>query len=167
MSSPLLSIQDLKIDFRNSEGSIIHAVNGISFNINKDEIVALVGESGSGKSVTSLSILKLLSENTAIYNNGKILISTGTITQNTLSSSLKEMQQLRGNKIAMIFQEPMSSLNPVLTCGEQVKEAILQHRNISKKEAKENAISLFKKVQLPSPEDTYYKYPHQLSGGQN
>lgn len=166
MLSPLLSIQNLKIDFTNAEGEITHAINDISFDINKGEIVALVGESGSGKSVTSLSILNLLPKNSTIYTNGKILISTRTVTYNILSSSVRNMQQLRGNTIAMIFQEPMSCLNPVLTCGEQVLETILQHRKISRKEAKKHTIALFEKVQLPSPEVIYYKYPHQLSGGQ-
>ena len=129
--------------------------------------MALVGESGSGKSVTSLSILQLLPSPPAKYSSGEILFSEDG---NTITDLLKrdryEMQDIRGNKIAMIFQEPMTSLNPVLTCGDQVTEAIQLHKNVSKSEAKQKTIEWFEKVKLPDPVAVFNKYPHQLSGGQ-
>lgn len=166
MQLPLLSIQNLTISF-DAEGHTNKAINNISFNVHKGEIVALVGESGSGKSVTSLSILQLLPVPPAVVNNGKVLFSeNGTTATDLLQLSRQELQQVRGSKISMIFQEPMTSLNPVLTCGQQVSEALLIHHNISKTEAKKQAIEWLTKVKLPEPESMYSRYPHQLSGGQ-
>ncbi|MEO7311458.1 MAG: ABC transporter ATP-binding protein [Chitinophagaceae bacterium] len=163
---PLLSIQNLDIAFR-SETGINTAVQALSLEVNRGELVAVVGESGSGKSVTSLSILQLLPKANTIYANGKILLAAdGTRQDDLLLTADSDLQTLRGNRIAMIFQEPMSSLNPVMTCGHQVMEAILQHRNISKSEAKQQTIELFEKVQLPLPEAMFSRFPHQLSGGQ-
>lgn len=166
MSEALLSIQNLSIKFV-TEGNIHHAIKDISLTVNKGEIVALVGESGSGKSVTSLSILQLLPSPPAHIEGGNILFSEDGITATDLTKLTKaDLQHIRGNKISMIFQEPMTSLNPVLTCGYQVAEALLVHNNISRKEAKAQAISWFEKVKLPDPKGIYSRYPHQLSGGQ-
>jgi peptide/nickel transport system ATP-binding protein len=162
---PLLQIKNLSVDFTSGQ-STIKAVKNISFTVNRGEIVAIVGESGSGKSVTSLSILKLIPP-PVHYPNGEILFSPGGETAaNILSATNKQMQQIRGNKIGMIFQEPMSSLNPVMTCGDQVMEAIRLHKKISKKEARLKAIEWFEKVKLPHPTQMLKRYPHQLSGGQ-
>jgi peptide/nickel transport system ATP-binding protein len=162
--TPLLQIKNLSVDFI-GENETTHAVKNISFEVNKNEIVALVGESGSGKSVTSLSILQLLPIPPAKYSSGEILFSE-TETKNLLQLNKKDLQKIRGDKISMIFQEPMTSLNPVLTCGTQVMETLLQHRKISATEAKQKTIEWFRKVKLPSPESIFNRYPHQLSGGQ-
>src|SRR6188768_3656943 len=162
---PLLSINDLSIDFV-SESGTTSALKNISFSVNRSEILAIVGESGSGKSVTALSILKLLAS-TAKFTNGEIIFSEdGKNETDLLRLSNKELQKVRGNKIAMIFQEPMTSLNPVFTCGSQVAESIQIHKKISFREAKQQAIEWFRKVKLPEPEKVFSKYPHQLSGGQ-
>lgn len=164
MSFPLLQIKNLTIDFRTETG-IAHALKGISLDINKGESVALVGESGSGKTVTSLSILGLL-PGAAVIPSGQILLYEEDKEKDLLKASKEELQKFRGNKVSMIFQEPMTSLNPVLRCGQQVAEAILQHQSLSKREARKQVIELFAKVKLPSPESVYQKYPHELSGGQ-
>jgi peptide/nickel transport system ATP-binding protein len=162
----LLKIEDLSVDFI-SDNSITQAVKNISFDVNRGEITAIVGESGCGKTVTSLSILQLLPAPPAKYSSGKIWFSAnGDTTEDLLKKSQKELQNIRGNKIAMIFQEPMSSLNPVFTCGQQVMEAILNHKKNSNQEAKQQTIEWFSKVKLPNPEKIFYRYPHQLSGGQ-
>lgn len=163
---PLLSIQNLSVDF--ISGSIISmAIKNISFSVSKGEIVALVGESGSGKSVTSLSILQLLPSPPAHYASGQILFSeNGTEQTDLLQKDRYGLQAIRGNKIAMIFQEPMTSLNPVLTCGAQIMEALLAHKKISKSTAKQKTIEWFEKVKLPNPQAIFNRYPHQLSGGQ-
>ncbi len=163
--SPVLEIQNLSLSFLKDKKST-QVLNDISFNVNKGEIVALVGESGSGKSVTSLSVLRLLDEPPAVYNSGKILFTNNESATDILSLNKDDLQNLRGNKIAMIFQEPMTSLNPVLTCGAQVTEAILSHKKISTEAAKQKTIELFHEVQLPNPEKIYDRYPHQISGGQ-
>lgn len=166
---PLLSIKNLSVDFEAASG-VTHAVKNISFDLNRNEVVAIVGESGSGKSVTSLSVLQLIPSPPAKYVSGEILFSengkeaTNLIIPNRKTSGF--LQKIRGNKIAMIFQEPMTSLNPVFTCGHQVVEALLQHKNISKREAKQETIRWFEKVKLPNPEAIFNRYPHQLSGGQ-
>ncbi len=151
----MLKIQNLSVSFQENK-----VVNAINFELNKGEIVGIVGESGSGKSVSSLAILGLLPKNATV--EGSIFFNE----TNLINSSEKEFQKIRGNQISMIFQEPMSSLNPSLTCGFQVQEILLQHKNISKKEAKKKVIELFEKVKLPRPAITYNQYPHQLSGGQ-
>ena len=163
---PLLSINNLSLDFTAESGTVT-ALKNISLSVNKGEVVALVGESGSGKSVTSLSILQLLPSPPAKYTTGEILFSeNGTDNIDLLKRNRYEMQDIRGNKIAMIFQEPMTSLNPVLTCGDQVMEAILLHKKVSKSEAKQRTINWFEKVKLPDPDTVFNRYPHQLSGGQ-
>lgn len=162
----LLDIQNLTIQFKTEE-EITTAVNGVSFSINKGEIVAVVGESGSGKSITSLSVLRLLPAPPAQYPNGEIVFTKkdGSVI-NLLAANEKQMQQIRGNEIAMIFQEPMSSLNPVFKCGEQVMEAIQLHQKVSKAEAQKRTIALVEKVKLPNPATIINRYPHELSGGQ-
>ena len=162
---PLLEIQDLSIDFH-AENGITHAVKNLSLTVNRGEIVALVGESGSGKSVTSLSILQLLPVPPAHFPSGRILFTEKDETIDLLQVSGKTLQQLRGHKISMIFQEPMTSLNPVMTCGLQVAEALQHHKKLSKATAREKVITWFEKVKLPNPESVYDRYPHQLSGGQ-
>jgi peptide/nickel transport system ATP-binding protein len=163
---PLLRINHLSIDFSTDAG-ITHALKDINITVNRGEIMALVGESGSGKSVTSLSILQLLPTPPAIYRSGEILFSDDGQTEiNLLQRDRYGMQDIRGNKIAMIFQEPMTSLNPVLTCGSQVMEAILLHKKTNKTEARQRTIAWFTRVKLPDPESIFHRYPHQLSGGQ-
>ena len=163
---PLLSIQDLSVSF-SSNNVATQALQDISFAIHQNEIVAIVGESGSGKSVTSLSILQLLPGSVTKYESGKILFSENGVDElDILTCSPQQIQHLRGKKIAMIFQEPMTSLNPVFTCGYQVTETVLQHHKIGKDAAKKIAIDWFKRVELPEPEKIFAKYPHELSGGQ-
>lgn len=163
---PLLAIKDLSIAFKNESG-LTPALKNISLTVNSGEIVALVGESGSGKSITSLSILQLLPSPPAVYTSGQILFSQdGNTVIDILVQSRKTLQKIRGNKIAMIFQEPMTSLNPVHTCGQQVMEALLTHKKISAAEARAKTIAWFEKVKLPNPAAIFDRYPHQLSGGQ-
>lgn len=157
----ILSVENLSISFFNNseEKEIIH---NISYQLQQNEILGIVGESGSGKSVSTMAILGLLPKKISKITSGSILFKGEDLT--TLDS--KAFQEIRGNKISVIFQEPMSSLNPSMTCGKQVLEVILQHKNISKTEAKAKVISLFEQVKLPIPETTYNKYPHEISGGQ-
>jgi peptide/nickel transport system ATP-binding protein len=162
----LLQIKNFSVDFVTESGTT-SAVKNISFDINHGETVAIVGESGSGKTVTSLSILQLLSSPPAKYTSGEILFSEDGNTQsNLLNIEEKALRKIRGNKISMIFQEPMTSLNPVKTCGSQVIEAIRTHRHISEKEALQKTIELFAQVKLPEPASMPGRYPHELSGGQ-
>ena len=162
---PLLQIKDLSIDFFTDDGEV-NAVKNISFHIDRGEIVALVGESGSGKSVTALSILQLLATN-ATKIKGNIKFShDGLDSVEILSAREGQLQQIRGDQIAMIFQEPMTSLNPVMTCGDQVMEVLLQHKSIDRTRARELTIEWFTKVKLPDPTGMLSRYPHQLSGGQ-
>ncbi len=165
MDQPLLQINDLCVDF-SSDGLVTQALQHISLTVARGEILAIVGESGSGKSVTSLSILQLLPAPPALYRSGEILFSHDGHTRDILRLSSLELQSLRGRHIAMIFQEPMTSLNPLLTCGFQVMEAIREHFSLSAAEAREKTIALFEEVQLPDPATLFNRYPHQLSGGQ-
>lgn len=162
----LIEVKGLVTEFQTEDSKTI-AVNNVSFDIYKGEIVGIVGESGSGKSVTCLSMMRLIAQPPGKITAGEILYhhpSKGTV--DVLKVSDKEMRNFRGNEMSMIFQEPMTSLNPVFTCGNQVTEAILQHQKITKKDAKFQAIQLFEKVLLPTPERIFNSYPHQLSGGQ-
>ncbi|HVX48861.1 MAG TPA: ABC transporter ATP-binding protein [Chitinophagaceae bacterium] len=161
----LLSIENLSVEFTTTAGTIT-ATQGISLQVGRGEILAIVGESGSGKSVTSLSILQLLQSPPARYAGGKILFYDNGGEINLLQCPAKQLEQIRGNRIAMIFQEPMSSLNPVKTCGSQVSEALLLHKHITPRAAKQAALKLFEEVKLPNPGAIYNRYPHQLSGGQ-
>ena len=166
MAELLLEVKNLITEFK-TENGIMRAVDEVSFQVNRGEVVGIVGESGSGKSVTSLSIMrlipnppgKIISGQINYYRENNKPIDLVQLTDN-------EMRAYRGNEISMIFQEPMTSLNPVFTCGNQVMEAILLHQKVSKKEAEEKTLELFKKVKLPNPERILQAYPHQLSGGQ-
>ncbi len=160
----LLEVKDLCIDFV-KHNLIFHAIENISFTINKAEVVAIVGESGSGKSVTALSILGLLPTNISKIKSGEIHFNENICTD-LLKCNNDMLKSIRGNKIAMIYQEPMTSLNPVITCGEQVSEVLRTHQNISSLQAKEKTIDLFREVELPNPNQVFYRFPHQLSGGQ-
>ncbi len=163
---PLLQIRDLSVDFITDHGTQ-QALQNVSFELFKGETLAIVGESGSGKSVTSLSILQLVPSPPAEYKSGSILFSADGKTQVNLRESDGEgLRSIRGNDIAMIFQEPMTSLNPVITCGEQIAEAIKAHNKMDHRELKKRTIELLEKVKLPEPSLIYDRYPHQLSGGQ-
>ena len=164
MDQPLLQVQNLLIDFI-AEGSVSSAVKNISFSILPGEIVAIVGESGSGKSVTALSLLKLLPKQAHIKGQLLFLNKENAIVD-LLKISPKKINAIRGKDIAMVFQEPMTSLNPVFTCGYQVMEAIQLHQQISSTAARAKTIALFEKVRLPNPAEMINRYPHQLSGGQ-
>ena len=166
MKNILLEFKNLVTEF-DTEGVRIKAVNNVSFTLNKGETIGIVGESGSGKSVTSLSAMRLVPNPPGIISNGEIVFhQKNNVTTNLLDISEEEMRKFRGNEIAMIFQEPMTSLNPVFTCGDQVMEAIILHQKLNPSEAKSLTIDLFEKVQLPDPERIFNTYPHQISGGQ-
>ncbi len=165
MSSPLLEIKNLRTDFTTESGKII-AINDVSFTLNSGETIGIVGESGSGKSVTALSIIRLLSKAGNITAGEISFYSQENQATNLLSLQEEEMRKYRGNDIAMIFQEPMASLNPVISCGKQVAEALILHKKISKQEARERTLKLFEKVKLPRVEKLFDAYPHQISGGQ-
>ncbi|WP_303316488.1 ABC transporter ATP-binding protein [Flavivirga abyssicola] len=153
----ILKIKDLSISFGNND--VIH---NISYHLNKNEILGIVGESGSGKSVSSLAILGLLPKKISKITSGSIIYNNKDLT----NLAPKAFQNIRGKKIAMIFQEPMSSLNPSMTCGKQVQEILLQHTKLSKQESKDETILLFEKVKLPDAVRVYNSYPHEISGGQ-
>ncbi|WP_339919330.1 ABC transporter ATP-binding protein [uncultured Flavobacterium sp.] len=161
MNKPLLSVQNLEISFK-KEGVYTAVIKNISYDLQQNEILGIVGESGSGKSVSSLAIMGLLPATISRISAGEILFDS----KNVGHLSEKELQQLRGNEIAMIFQEPMSSLNPSLKCGFQVQEILLQHTSLSRAATKTETLSLFDKVKLPNPEILFDKYPHEISGGQ-
>ena len=154
-----LQIQHLKTQFQTSKG-ISPVVDDVTIDIPKGKIVGLVGESGCGKSMTAMSVMQLVKKPGKIVD-GKVML----MGRNLLEASEKEMRNVRGNEISMIFQEPMTSLNPVYTVGKQVREAILLHQNLSKEEAKNKVIDIFRKIGIPEPEKRYNSYPHQLSGG--
>jgi microcin C transport system ATP-binding protein len=159
--TPLISVEDLSVDFRSGE-RVTHAVKHVSFDIGHAETVALVGESGSGKTVTALSILKLLPYPSASHPSGKILFNGA----NLLSLPQASLRKIRGNKISMIFQEPMTSLNPLHTIENQVGEVLKIHRGLSDRAARERVLDLLRKVGIDDPEGRLKSYPHQLSGGQ-
>ncbi|MGD8395308.1 MAG: ABC transporter ATP-binding protein [Candidatus Eiseniibacteriota bacterium] len=160
MASKLLEVRDLRTYFRTDEG-LVKAVDGVTFDIDAGETVGLVGESGCGKSVTSLSILRLIPEPPGEIAGGDILFRGRSL----LGLSEQEMRSIRGNAISMIFQEPMTSLNPVFTCGFQIMEAIQLHQQLGPAAARERAIEMLRVVGIPSPEQRVDEYPHQLSGG--
>ena len=164
--TPILEVKNLKTSFIGKSG-IVKAVDDISFQVKKGETIGIVGESGSGKSVTALSIMRLFANPKQQTTEGEILFDSPRFGQVDLSLIPRNaLRKVRGNEISMIFQEPMSSLNPVYTCGDQVMEAILLHQKISKSEAREKTLELFAKVQLANPAHIFKAYPHEISGGQ-
>ena len=166
MKNTLLEFKNLVTEFH-TDGEVLKAVNNISFTLNKGETVGIVGESGSGKSVTSLSAMRLIPAPPGVISGGEIIFheNSGEKTD-LLKLSEEKIRAYRGNEIAMIFQEPMTSLNPVFTCGDQVVEAIILHQKLTPLNAKKLTLELFEKVQLPDPKRIFDTYPHQISGGQ-
>ena len=160
MPTPELLVKNLKVSFATSKKELI-AVRGISYQLNQGEILALVGESGCGKTVSALSILRLIQEPPGKIVSGEIFFAG----KDLLKLKKKELQDRRGKDIAMIFQDPMTSLNPVLTIGEQIIETLLRHTSLSRKKAREKSFRLLEQVEIPSPEQKLDQYPHQLSGG--
>jgi oligopeptide/dipeptide ABC transporter ATP-binding protein len=160
MTDPLLEVQGLRTGFRTRTG-MAWAVDGIDFTMGRGKTLCLVGESGCGKTVTALSILRLVPSPSGQIADGRILFEG----EDLLEIPEREMRRIRGNRISMIFQEPMTSLNPVFTIGNQVAEAIRLHQQISHKEARDTAIAMLSEVGLPSPEQTMKDYPNKLSGG--
>ena len=157
----VLKVESLQTSFMTSNGEV-QAVRGVSFEVKKGEILGIVGESGSGKSVTSMSVLRLLADTAVIKKDSKIEFEG----RNLIDISKKEMRKIRGEKIAMIFQDPMSSINPLIPVGKQVGEMIKEHhKEKSKEEIKKEVLELFEKVRIPEPEKRYSCYPHEFSGG--
>lgn len=163
MNTPLVRVSNLKIDFKLEDGSRFEALKSISFDIPHNTVLALVGESGSGKSVTSTALMGLLPESNTIIDKNSSIEFNG---KSVLTMSKRELRRLRGADIAMIFQDPMSSLNPVFTIGDQIIETLQEHKSMSKKVARQRAIDLLTEVGLPNPENRINAYPHELSGGQ-
>ncbi len=161
MNNPILQVKDLSISFL-QEKQWKQVIQQISFDVFPNEILGIVGESGSGKSVSSLAVMGLLPQKISRINNGSVFFKNQEITHLTD----KEFRTIRGKELSMIFQEPMSSLNPSIVCGKQVAEILETHTNLSEKEIKKEVLRLFEQVKLPDPEGLYNKYPHQISGGQ-
>ena len=159
-SEPVLSVRNLRTEFQ-LEDQVVKAVDGLSYDLHSGKTLAIVGESGSGKSVHALSILRLLPMPPAKITAGEILFHG----KDLLKMSNREMRAIRGNKIGMIFQEPMTSLNPVLRIGDQIAEAVILHQKVSGKAAMDKAVELLRKVGIPNPEKRVQDYPHQFSGG--
>jgi peptide/nickel transport system ATP-binding protein len=160
MAESVLEIKDLVTEFRTEHG-VLRAVDGVSFNIPSGKTLGVVGESGCGKSVTALSVMRLIPDPPGRIANGQVLYNG----KDLLSLPERQMRAMRGNEISMIFQEPMTSLNPVYTAGDQVAEAVRLHQNKSRKEALAVAVDMFQLVGIPSPEERIHNYPHQMSGG--
>ena len=160
-NAALLSIQDLKVYFRGDE-TLARAVDGVSYEVHKGETVCLVGESGCGKTVSALAILGIIPRPPGEIAGGTILFND----RNLLTLDEEALQEIRGNHIAMVFQEPMTSLNPVFTIGDQIEEAIMIHEDLAEEERRDRAVQLLRDVGIPSPEERLGDYPHQLSGGQ-
>lgn len=156
----LLKVDTLSTWFYTDDG-IVKAVNDVSFSLNKGHTLGIVGESGCGKSITSLSVMRLIDSPPGKIVGGKIVFKG----EDLLAKSEEEMRRVRGKRIAMIFQEPMTSLNPVYTVGRQIEEALLIHESMTKKEAKRRALEMLRLVRIPLPEKRFNEYPHQLSGG--
>jgi peptide/nickel transport system ATP-binding protein len=157
---PLLDIKNLRVYFHTEDG-VLKAVDGVNLHIKEGETLGLVGESGCGKSVTAFSILQLLPMPPVKYAGGEINFRG----ENLLAKNEKALRQVRGNWISMIFQEPMSSLNPIMTIGKQITETIIEHQKKNKREARELAIEMLRRVRIGSPEIRFDEYPHQMSGG--
>ncbi|WP_411469442.1 ABC transporter ATP-binding protein, partial [Achromobacter xylosoxidans] len=162
---PLLSVRGISVDF-NTENGVFRAVENLDFDVRPGKTLAIVGESGSGKSVTSMAIMRLTDYNNGRIATGQILFRDGDDREVDLTAASDErMRAIRGNDIAMIFQEPMTSLNPVFTIGDQIIEAIMLHQQLSRSAARKAARALLEKVRLPDAEQLLDRYPHQLSGG--
>ena len=159
MAEPLLEVKDLKVSFRTEDG-IVRAVDGISFTVHEGEVVGIVGESGSGKSVTMMSVMRLITDPNAIYE-GEVIYKG----RNLMALSREAMRAVRGQEIAMIFQDPMTSLNPVYTVGWQIEEQLNEHNELQKGQARRRVIELLGQVGIPKPEERIDDYPHQFSGG--
>ena len=159
-SEKVLEIKDLCVDFRTVEGTV-RAVNHLSYTLHKGEKLGIVGESGSGKSVSSLGIMQLIPNPPGEITRGAIIYQG----EDLVHTTERMMQHIRGNEISMIFQEPMTSLNPIIKCGKQIAESLRLHRKMSKKEAMEEAINMMRAVGIANPEVRAYEYPHQMSGG--
>lgn len=157
---PILQVQDLSVEFQTVEGTV-HAINELTYSLHEGEMLGIVGESGSGKSVSSLGIMKLIPNPPGKIVGGSIFYNG----QNLVESSEKEMEKIRGNDISMIFQEPMTSLNPIKTCGKQIAESLILHRGMKKKEAMQEAVNMMKAVGIANPQTRAHEYPHQMSGG--
>ena len=156
----LLQVKDLRTHFFTDAG-VVKAVDGVDLEIHKGETLGVVGESGSGKSITAMSIMRLIPEPPGKIVSGEVIFNG----KDLIKASEHEMMKIRGNEIAMIFQDPMTSLNPVLTVGEQIMEAIVLHQKVSRSEAKKRAIEMLKKVGIPEAQSRVNNYPHQFSGG--
>ena len=163
MSVPLLDVKNLTTEFRLNQGTV-HAVNSVSFSISAGEVLGIVGESGCGKSVTALSLMRLIRP-PGFITTGEVLLQDQQQTRDLLKLSSDELSQVRGNKVSMIFQDPMTSLNPVLTVGFQIVEPLKIHRKMSEKDAREYAINLLDQVGIPEAGLRINHFPHQFSGG--
>ena len=163
MPKPLLDVKDLKTEFRLSQ-AVVHAVNGVSFTLHEGEVLGIVGESGCGKSVTALSLMRLV-ELPGRITNGEVIFYEDNSEVDLVDLPLSAMEHIRGNKISMIFQDPMTSLNPVLTIGYQLMEPLMQHRGMSDSQARDEGIRLLERVGIPEAEHRMKEYPHQFSGG--
>ena len=162
----VLEVEDLHVHFPLEFGKVVKAVRGVSFHIDRGETLAIVGESGSGKSVTAMSVMRLNENAHGIIPHGKITLTpSGKQPMDITAMNLRAMQDVRGRHVSMIFQEPMTSLNPVLRNGFQVTEAIMRHQEVSEEEAKKRALDLFELVRIPESKKRFAQYPHQLSGG--
>ena len=159
-SSALLEVRNLQVDFRTRNG-IAHVLDGIEFSLSKGEILGIVGESGCGKSMTALAIMGLVPTPPGRIAGGEIVYRG----ENLLKASKERMRRIRGNRISMIFQEPMTALNPVFTVGDQIAESIVLHQGLSRREALDRAVELLREVHIPAPERRIGEFPHQLSGG--
>lgn len=160
MDKPLLDIRNLSVEFNTVDGTV-YAINKLNYTLCSGETLGIVGESGSGKSVSSLGIMQLIPNPPGKIVDGEILYQGKDI----VNATKKEMEEIRGNEISMIFQEPMTSLNPIIKCGKQIAESLILHRNMNKKEAMEQAVKLMEKVGIANPRDRAHEYPHQMSGG--
>ena len=160
MTQPLLAVEDLRVTFHGQDGRANRAVDGVSFSVERQKTLGIVGESGCGKSVTSLAIMGLLPKGAAEVS-GSVRFDG----RDLLKASERSLRDLRGDRLAMIFQEPMSSLNPSYTVGDQITEAIVRHRDLSRKDAESRAVEMLQRVRIPTPEARFHDYPHKLSGG--
>ncbi|MEM1234980.1 MAG: ABC transporter ATP-binding protein, partial [Pseudomonadota bacterium] len=161
---PVADIRNLRVEFQTKDGPVV-GVKDVSFSINEGETVCVVGESGSGKSVSSLSLMRLVEYGGGEITNGQLLFDRGSGAEDVAERSIMDMRDLRGNAICMIFQEPMTSLNPVFTVERQLTEGLMIHKKLSKSAAAARELELLRQVRIPEPERRLKQYPHELSGG--